>query len=287
MNKIRNMKLLVHLHVYYHDQVGYFAEKLRNISGCEWSLFVTMSTPDAGSESVLRSVKPDAVFIRTANVGYDIWPFISVMKSVRLEDYDLVMKLHTKGPSSIAIHHVRLDGYGWRNALTEALLKDEGRFHRILSTFRDRPSTGLLCSDIFLMLPLPWTDEDSLALDKELSRIGLDVRDRHFCVGTMFIARTSCYRFLQEADITEDMFPKEQISHSGGTMAHVYERILSMAPSAYGFRARGLVTRPAVSAWLFTDRIFSALFKNIFSINREGYDRHKVLRVAGLKFRLK
>lgn len=281
------MKLLVHLHVYYHDQVGYFAEKLRNISGCEWSLFVTMSAPDAGTESVLRAVRPDAVFLLTDNVGYDIWPFISVMKSVRLEDYDLVMKLHTKGLASINIHHVSLDGYGWRNALAEALLKDERRFRRILSVFRDEPETGLLCSDIFLMLPLPWTDEDSPALDKELSRIGLDVKDRHFCVGTMFIARASCYSFLQKADITEDMFPKEQISHSGGTLAHVYERILSMAPSAYGFKARGLVSWPAVSAWLLADRIFSAVFRNIFSINREGSDRHKVLRVAGLKFRLK
>lgn len=287
MNKIRNMKLLVHLHVYYHDQVGYFAERLRYISGCEWSLFVTMSTPDPASESLLKAVKPDAVFLRTDNVGYDIWPFISVMKSVRIEDYDLVMKLHTKGPSSIAVHHVHLDGYGWRNTLVEALLKDEVRFRRVLSIFRDRPATGLVCSDIFLMLPLPWTDEDSPALDKELSRIGLDVKDRHFCVGTIFMARASCYRFLQEADIAEEMFPKEQVSHSGGTIAHVYERILSMAPSAYGFKARGLVTSPAVSAWLLADRIFSSAFKNIFSINREGYDRHKVLRVAGMKFRLR
>lgn len=287
MNKIRNMKLLVHLHVYYHDQVEYFARKLRNISGCEWRLFVTMSVPDPETVSILKEVKPDAEFLQTDNVGYDIWPFIRVMKSVRLEDYDLVMKLHTKGRSPINIHHVRLDGYGWRNALTEALLKDEGRFRKIISIFRTRPGTGLLCSDIFLMLPLPWTDEDSPALDKELSRIGLDVKDRHFCVGTMFIARASCYRFLQEADITEDMFPREQMSHSGGTLAHVYERILSMAPSAYGLKARGLVSWPAVSAWLFADRIFSAAFRNIFSINREGYDRHKVLRIAGLKFRLR
>lgn len=287
MNKIRNMKLLVHLHVYYHDQVEYFARKLRNISGCEWSLFVTMSVQDPVTVSMLKEVKPDAVFLQTDNVGYDIWPFISVVKSVRLEDYDLVMKLHTKGLSPINIHHVRLDGYGWRNALTEALLKDEGRFRRIISIFLTSPGTGLMCSDIFLMLPLPWTDEDSPALDKELSRIGLDVKDRHFCVGTMFIARASCYRFLQEADITEDMFPREQMSHSGGTLAHVYERILSMAPSAYGLKARGLVSWPAVSAWLFADRIFSAAFRNIFSINREGYDRHKVLRIAGLKFRLR
>ena len=90
------MRLLVHLHIYYHDQTEYFVGKLANINGCDWDLYVTMNNLNPVTMSLVRAVKPDAHFVETDNIGYDIWPFISIIKSVNLADYDLVMKLHTK-----------------------------------------------------------------------------------------------------------------------------------------------------------------------------------------------
>ena len=73
-------RLLVHLHVYYHDQVVYFIEKMKNISGCEWDLLVTYSEYDGRTEALIREFRPDAGFLKVENVGYDVWPFISVLK---------------------------------------------------------------------------------------------------------------------------------------------------------------------------------------------------------------
>ena len=36
-------RLLVHLHVYYPEQLPWFVEKLSHINGCEWDLYVTCS----------------------------------------------------------------------------------------------------------------------------------------------------------------------------------------------------------------------------------------------------
>ena len=38
MKKI-NKKLLVHLHLYYLEQVDFMLKKLRNITGCDWDLY--------------------------------------------------------------------------------------------------------------------------------------------------------------------------------------------------------------------------------------------------------
>ena len=65
------MKVLVHLHVYYLDQVPYFLEKLSSIGGCQWDLVVTSSSLPPREESLLREFKPDVRFIQAENVGYD------------------------------------------------------------------------------------------------------------------------------------------------------------------------------------------------------------------------
>ena len=69
-------------------------------------------------------------------------------------------------------------------------------------------------------------------------------------------------------------------------MAHVYERILSMAANACGYRAAGLSTDALVSVFFRIDGLIAMIFRNIFSIRREGSEREKILRVLGLRFRL-
>ena len=105
------MRLLVHFHVYYHDQVDYFIEKMSNINGCEWDLYVTMNNLVQETVDKLTVLKPDTHFIEMENVGYDVWPFIDVIKSVDISDYDLVMKLHTKSRSFLKAHGIRLKGF--------------------------------------------------------------------------------------------------------------------------------------------------------------------------------
>ena len=56
-------RLLVVLHVYYHEQVDWFIDRLSNIAGCEWDLIVTFSEDSLKSRRKFQSFKPDARFL--------------------------------------------------------------------------------------------------------------------------------------------------------------------------------------------------------------------------------
>ena len=89
-------KVLVHLHLFYHEQLPYFLDKLKNINNCDWDLIVTVCEHIDESEKMILNFKSDAEIRLVENNGYDILPFLNVIKSVNLDDYDFVLKLHTK-----------------------------------------------------------------------------------------------------------------------------------------------------------------------------------------------
>jgi lipopolysaccharide biosynthesis protein len=86
------MRLLVHLHLHYYDQTDYFIGKLSSITGCSWDLYITEVCHDPVIEKKFSTLGANVIYIETEDRGYDIWPFIKVMKSVDLGEYDLVMK---------------------------------------------------------------------------------------------------------------------------------------------------------------------------------------------------
>ena len=280
-------KVLVHLHIYYHDQTDYFVGKLSNISGCEWDLYVTMNAREETTVLKLKSFKPDVKIIETENRGYDVWPFIKVIKSVNLDSYDYILKLHTKSESMITSHRIRLDGYKWRNALVDSLIGSRLKFRTILKMFAKHPDTGIISCDMLWLETIGWLnyDEDKRLLDNELDRIGLTVRDRHFCVGTIFMARSCIFKFLQKDNISPEIFPDVLISHSGGSMAHVYERILSMASDACGYRAMTTFPNCAMEIYIRLSKLITYIFGNIFAITREGEWGIKYIRIFGMKIR--
>lgn len=62
-------RLLVHLHLYYAAQCDYFVEKLHNISGCEWKLFVTMPVYYKKEAEILKNAHEQTEIIR-GSIGY-------------------------------------------------------------------------------------------------------------------------------------------------------------------------------------------------------------------------
>lgn len=54
-------KLLVIFHIYYHEQIDYFIDKLCNINGIDWDLFITYTSESEETISKLRKLKPACV----------------------------------------------------------------------------------------------------------------------------------------------------------------------------------------------------------------------------------
>ncbi|MDR0303990.1 MAG: rhamnan synthesis F family protein [Chitinispirillales bacterium] len=86
-------KILVHLHLFYEEQFDIFAEKIKSaLERYNYSLFITVSDCNDEIKQKFLSFKPDAKFIIVKNIGADIFPFITVLNSVNLEDYDYIIK---------------------------------------------------------------------------------------------------------------------------------------------------------------------------------------------------
>ena len=281
-------KLLVIFHVYYSGQVGYFLDRLGSIVDCEWDLTVTYSVLDEAVREKITAFKPDARFVKATNYGYDIWPFISAVKQTDISGYKYVMKIHTKNCNEEVnrINGMRLKGYMWRDLLVDSMLKDKQQFLRTMSILDSDPKVGMVCSGELLKKPSKGLAEDLSALDRELERIGMETKDRRFCAGTMFVARSAVFDVLRTDLVSEEIFVGLAKSHSAGTRSHVYERVLGCLVSANGYTIRGLSSNRKAAFTADMNRMFSPILQNIFAIQREGEDRAKYLTVFGMKFRL-
>lgn len=283
-------KVLVHLHIYYRDQTDYFIGKLSNICGCEWDLYVTMTELNSETESKLLSFKPDAHIMKVENRGYDVWPFIRVLKSVDLDKYDYILKLHTKNRSdaSSRINGLSLDNYKWRDELVDPLLKSKKIFLKLLDNFDRYPEVGLMCSHLLYKHISNGLQEDMSKLDNELKRLGLNVKDKKFCAGTMFIARSAPYKLFQNDGLIDiGLFSDIPHSHSIGSMAHVYERILTMVVNAAGYKVKPIIINWVKSIYIIVAYSVQPVFQKIFSIRRQGEDRIKILTLFGFRFKIK
>lgn len=291
---MKRPRVLVVFHVFYHEHVKYFIDKLRNISGCDWDLVVSYTARSRGLERLFSSLNRQIRFVEVDNAGYDVWPFIQVLRDVDFSNYDYVLKLHTKGHSKATgkLDAVPVEGFAWRDILVNALLKDSVRFKRCLLRFMRKPRLGLLCSYELLTAAGKVLPEDTFLLKKEADRIGVTLGRVRFCAGTIFMARIDALRKLKDIHFTHEMWTGEQKSNSMGTLAHVYERLLCVLVENEGYRISSIYSSKGVTARKIMDLHGLPLAKWLFSLERvcdpdsEGEDMPKYMTLFGMKFKL-
>ena len=281
------MKILVHLHVFYHDQVPWFLDRLKSLDGFDWDLVVTWGVVDEGTERAVKAFKPDARFLLVENVGYDVWPFLQVISQVDLTPYDILFKLHTKNITSdktVRLNGVHMRKEDWRNIMVDALLGSPAQAGKVVSIFSEQPDAGMVCSaKVYSTLGAP---EDGKPLTDELEALGLHTDERRFCVGDMFAIRPCLLAPLTRRAWRADMFPAHSETGSGGTLAHVYERVFSLLAPAQGYR---VVTTGLDEAYLRKMRVrkwVKPVLSFIFNLDWEGSPRRKVFTILGFKFTL-
>lgn len=262
-------KLLCHLHLYYSNQLDYFLEKLKNINGVDYDLFVTMPKYNKEVEDKILAFKSNSKILTGENRGYDVWPFIKIIKNVDLEKYDYVLKLHTK-------NHDRKGKFSWRNKAVDALIKDKRRFKNNIKRLK-RKDIGLIASGKYIFKAEGDQPENNDMLFNEMKRIGFELKSLKYAAGTMFLAKSEIFKFLKRDDINETMFEIGGKSHTCGTYAHVYERLFSFSCYQLNYKIYGIID----------GMFFKDIYQKIFAI-KNSYDRtHKVITILGLKIKFK
>ncbi|MDB5660706.1 MAG: Lipopolysaccharide biosynthesis protein LPS:glycosyltransferase [Cypionkella sp.] len=226
-------RTLVHLHVYYIDQISYMVEKLKNISGTEWDLVITSNFKEEDFKKAFHGLTPSVQFMATENKGFDALPFLKVLESRNLSQYDFVMKLHTKNfrPESEAslVYGRPVPGYKWRDDLVDALLISSSKFEDSLLRFEAEPGLGMLACSDYVFTTEENREQKTYNLRHWLNMYGIEGGTR-YVGGTMFIARAYPFeRFKRFPSKDLDFAAGDSSSGSHKNLAHVFERLFGMA----------------------------------------------------------
>lgn len=221
-------KALTVIHIYYPEQTDLVLELLDNIS-IPYDLYCTIGNSDKYDyiKQKILEKQPNVNIITTANVGYDVWPFIHVINSVDLSKYDYIIKIHTKRDVNeeylfkIGNKFLFKPGSQWRDDLYE-FLKTKDNFNKCLSAL-ENPNIGM-CTRFNLIHNKPnHCGVIDVAMEKWPKYL-LDINDYSFVAGTMFIAKAKPFQIIKDMNITEDLFEKPTQNRKT-QFAHLMERM--------------------------------------------------------------
>lgn len=226
-------RVAVVLHLFYIDLWEEIAGHLENI-GEPFELFVSLCTDTHyGIEEQIRSSYPQATIRVFENRGRDIGPLVEFLSEPRLQQCELVCKIHSKKSPH------RLDGGRWRGDLLHRALGSRETVAEIIDAFDKDPELGLLG-------PLSSLDRSEQSWGsnrfrmKELAeRMGVPSSELYlsFFAGSMFWFRPAAMEPLRRLGLGIEDFEPER-GELDGNLHHALERMFPVSVRAAGFKTR-------------------------------------------------
>lgn len=235
------MKLLVHIHLYYQDQIDFFLQKLQNIT-IPYDVIFTITDDNEQIRNVIMHKLPFATILVVKNIGYDIYPFILAMQQFDLDKYEYILKLHTKNyrSDSIPINHLHYCGWEWRDDLINSLIGKKCYFRKALRKISDKKN-GLVCSGNFIFYK---EDVSNREFTKKIcADYGMPYRDDClYCAGTMFLCRADIIRYVVKKRVfsDNDFVQNEYKTAMYGTFSHAMEYMFGAFCQHLGYRIVGV-----------------------------------------------
>lgn len=188
------------------------------------------------------------------NHGRDILPLVSLVNTGVLDQYELLLKVHTKR-SAWKADHPELRGSGdlWRAEFLDSLLGSRENVEQILGAFATDPTLGLLTSDGNVLGKEFWGGDEEIVTHLlkrlQLPPVGDALR---FASGSMYWTRGFVIQGLRGLDLGADDF-EEEAGQVDGTTAHGVERLIGIvtAEAGYDTRERSVATAEPIDpeAW--------------------------------------
>lgn len=265
-------KLLVCIHIYYHNQADYIIKKLHNITGVEADYYITYSIENKETIEKFLNFNPACKFFKVENKGFDVYPFLYIINSIDLKNYDYVLKLHTKGEDEHG-------GYCWRNDLFDAVLGSKFQFKKCIKLLNKK--AGIIGSKQRITSMLRSFPENTSLFDRFCKKLNLEIDKGSFIAGTIFITKSNILQYIKNLNIEDADFNNEECkSHSSGTTAHITERLFSLIPKKMGYKLIGIdYVKPYSKKWK------KQIIESVFSIKSTA-DYRKIYTVFGIKLKL-
>ncbi len=225
-------RILVHAHVFYQNMWAELALKLQSLAGYAFDLHLTVPQEDEEFKREVLAAYPHASITLVENRGFDVLPFVQLIQQLDMNQYDYVVKIHTKRDIyQCKINGVYLKGADWRNAALSFLSSPES-FKNCIEHFESNPSCGIIASRRITAKISKYSSKltrkrfAAFLHENKLARI----TKAQFVAGTMFIARA---KILKQLDLVLLSDFESCIEHDG-LFAHVVERYLGYIAYAQG-----------------------------------------------------
>ena len=243
----RPLRVAAVAHIFYEEMVDEMVDRFDTLPD-GFDLFITTSSEEKkrSIEEALgrRGVSGD-VRVAESNAGRDISAFfIGCRDVIDSDDYDLIVKLHSKKSLQNTPGVANL----FKRHLYENLLSSPGYTKNVLRLFQQHPTLGMVFPPIIHMgvptLGHAWFGNKWPA-QQEAERLGFTIPFDDSTplspYGSMFIARPKTLRAIAAAGYTYDDFPNEG-GYSDGSLAHVLERLISYGALNEGYHIREVLT---------------------------------------------
>lgn len=249
-------KVLVCIHIYYHNQVDYIIDKLKSLNGIDYDLFVTYTNENKETNEKFLNFNKNTKFKIVENKGYDIYPFLVLINEIDLEKYFCVLKLHTK-------NHDKTGSYIWRDQLYNNLMETKTIFRKNLGKLK---KYGIVGSKYRITEMENYWPEDSWLFEKVCKQIGIPATKTKFVAGTIFLARIEIIKKIKELNLLQLDFESKKIeTGSNSTNAHVVERLFGVICNQLGYKIYGSDQRK-----IFSKEWKNNILRKIFSIQNKN-----------------
>lgn len=243
---IKDLRIAAHLHVYYEDVAPeLFAAAATLPAHAE--VFVTTphapTTLQARAEQQLGHLARVEV-IQVPNQGKDVGPFIEMIRRFNLDQFDLVLKLHSKRSQNAAsymnvIRHLFgsdiVDGDDWRRKLIQPIAGSPTITQATLKRFITEPELGMIGAQQFLCTA---PDANQQAYEALCTRLGITTQPLFFG-GTMFWIRGSVLQRFIDADFDLSDFNPTDQAQVENTLEHQLERVFGALVQSYSLTVTG------------------------------------------------
>ena len=225
-----NLKIALHLHVYYLELLPEITERLKSNHICP-DLFISIAS-EIDRHSVISHLKGyqgRIVDIQLVpNRGRDIGPFLTIFGQRILENYDFVGHVHTKKSADVKDAS---KGKSWYKFMLENLLGGESgaMADHILTTLNNDASIGMVFPDDPNLIGWDKNREYAEMLAEKINLKNLP-NNFLFPIGTMFWARTSILAPLINLKLEWDDYPQEPLPYDGSSL-HAIERLFGLIVS--------------------------------------------------------
>lgn len=261
---------LVHIHVFYEEMWQELKEHLTCLNSHSSEIWITVPNGSMIQEPHLLQDFPGAHILHVDNRGYDIAPFVEVLKRVDLSQFRYCIKLHTKRdmPAPAHVGCVDVSGSKWRHLLLSFLKKDN--LARTLQAFENDEKLGMVGHHALICKKEP---SDSRAWAQSLQWLRFQTnggipRPPKFVAGSMFICRAPLMAKYREI-LADAAFETPSREHPS-TISHAAERLLGHIITAAGYDIRDAYT-PASSKLFF--RTKTAILYPLYQFLRFCYQK--------------